>query len=78
VWWYTHVITALGRLRQEDHKFQASLGYIGRNCLQKMGYIGTRERSREREKQKQREKRKKEREREQRGGEGRRGIKEVM
>jgi hypothetical protein len=23
-WWYTSVIPALGRLRQEDHEFQAS------------------------------------------------------
>jgi hypothetical protein len=27
------VIVALGRLRQEDGKFEVSLGYIGRSCL---------------------------------------------
>jgi hypothetical protein len=25
----------LGRLRQEDHKFKANVGYIGRPCLKK-------------------------------------------
>jgi hypothetical protein len=27
-WWYTAVIPALGRLRQEDHEFKASLGHM--------------------------------------------------
>jgi hypothetical protein len=27
--WLTSVITALGRLRQEDQEFQVSLGYRG-------------------------------------------------
>jgi hypothetical protein len=30
VWWLTPVIPALGKLRQEDYKFEASLGYISR------------------------------------------------
>jgi hypothetical protein len=29
-WWYTSVIPALRRLKQEDHEFKTSLGYIGR------------------------------------------------
>jgi hypothetical protein len=29
------VIPALRRLRQEDHKFKASLGYIVRACLKR-------------------------------------------
>jgi hypothetical protein len=31
VLWYTPVIPALGRLRQEDLKFKVNLGYIVRN-----------------------------------------------
>jgi hypothetical protein len=26
---------ALGRLRQEDHRFEASLGFIARSCLKR-------------------------------------------
>jgi hypothetical protein len=35
VWWYTSVIPALGRLRQdlEFKEVEASLGYITRHCL---------------------------------------------
>jgi hypothetical protein len=35
MWWCTPVIPELGRLRQEDLKFQASLGYKERPCLKK-------------------------------------------
>jgi hypothetical protein len=28
VWWYTAVIPACGRLRQDDHKFKVHVGYI--------------------------------------------------
>jgi hypothetical protein len=35
VWWCRPVIPALGRLRQEDSKFEASLGYLDRCCLKK-------------------------------------------
>jgi hypothetical protein len=27
VWWYTSIILAIGKLRQEDCKFEVSLGY---------------------------------------------------
>jgi hypothetical protein len=33
VWWSTPVIPALGRWRQKDGKFEASLGYIVTHCL---------------------------------------------
>jgi hypothetical protein len=32
-WWYMPVMPAFGRLRQEDHKLEATLGYIARPCL---------------------------------------------
>jgi hypothetical protein len=35
VWWQMPVVSALGRLRQEDHEFQASLGYIARPHVKK-------------------------------------------
>jgi hypothetical protein len=33
--WHTPVISALGRLRQEDREFEVSLGSIARTCLRK-------------------------------------------
>jgi hypothetical protein len=35
VWWYIPVIPALGKLRQEDCKLEASLYYKVRPCLKK-------------------------------------------
>jgi hypothetical protein len=35
-WWLLlPIVPALGRLRLEDHKLDASLGYIARLCLKK-------------------------------------------
>lgn len=41
VWFCTPVMPALGRLRQEDHKFEASLGDIARVCQKKKKVTGT-------------------------------------
>jgi hypothetical protein len=35
VWWYTPIIPALGRLRQEDQKFEGSLGYTERDRVKR-------------------------------------------
>lgn len=35
MWWHTLVITALGRLRQEDHKFEFSVAYTMEFCIKK-------------------------------------------
>ena len=32
-WWCMLVIPVLGRLRQEDHRFRASLSYLVRPCF---------------------------------------------
>jgi hypothetical protein len=34
--WHTVTVPALGRLRQEDHKFVVSLGYVVRPCPRKI------------------------------------------
>jgi hypothetical protein len=33
VWWYTPILPAPVRLKQEDYKFKASLGYKARPCF---------------------------------------------
>jgi hypothetical protein len=35
MWWHMPIILALGRLRQEDFKFETRLSYIARSCLKK-------------------------------------------
>lgn len=35
MWWYTSVIQALWKLKQEDHKFQAALGYTSEMLISK-------------------------------------------
>jgi hypothetical protein len=32
IWWWTSIIPALRRLRQKEHEFKASMGYVGRTC----------------------------------------------
>jgi hypothetical protein len=34
-WWYLPVISVVGKLMQEDHKFEVNLDYIVRFCLKK-------------------------------------------
>jgi hypothetical protein len=36
VWWHTYIIPTFEKLRQEDHKLQASLGYTKRLYLSKI------------------------------------------
>jgi hypothetical protein len=33
VWWFMPVIPVAGKLKQENHKFKAILGYIVRPCI---------------------------------------------
>lgn len=33
VQWYTSVIPAFGKIRQEDHEFETSVSYIGGPCF---------------------------------------------
>jgi hypothetical protein len=35
-WWYMPMSPAFWRLRQEDHEFKASLGYIGKPFLKRV------------------------------------------
>jgi hypothetical protein len=35
VWWCTSIIPALRRLIQEEHEFEAILGYTAKHCLKK-------------------------------------------
>jgi hypothetical protein len=42
-WNVTPVILALRRLRQEDHQFEANLGYIGRHYLKKQAKTKTKQ-----------------------------------
>jgi hypothetical protein len=37
--WYTSVVPAHGRLRQEDHKFEVSLGYIAKCCCKNNSWV---------------------------------------
>jgi hypothetical protein len=39
------IIPALGRWRQEDHEFQASLGYIVKLCLKKFSSYNKKQKS---------------------------------
>jgi hypothetical protein len=40
-WWCSPVIPKLGKLRQEDLEFKASLNYILRSCLREYDRRGT-------------------------------------
>jgi hypothetical protein len=47
VWWYMSVISAPGRVRQEDYEFKARLGYIvssGTARLDKRGFVSKKKR----------------------------------
>jgi hypothetical protein len=35
-WWYMTIIPTVGKLRQEDKKFETSLGYMVRPCSKRL------------------------------------------
>jgi hypothetical protein len=53
VWWYTLIIPALRRLKQENQEFGANLGFIVRTCPREGAGAGEGERERERERERE-------------------------